>query len=267
VIDAIKVALAQMSSRWADKEMNLRQIKALTAQAAACDTDLVLFPEMSLTGYQANASLAEMRALAEPVPGPATHALTAVAQAKGIAIAFGLLETSGKDLYDTAVLLTGDDLWVYRKTHVHWSEPFTHGDALPAWPTALGQIGMLICFDLSFSEPARVLALGGAELILAPSAVPPDFDAHAQQRVRSRALDNQLFVLYCNFAGPDFPGHSLVADPSGHVLARAGADKELLIATVDLERARVWRQEERIFDQRHPQLYRAIVEAPLINVS
>jgi predicted amidohydrolase len=256
--DESKVALGQMSSRWAEKEINLRRIKAMTAQAAAEGADLIVFPEMALTGYRANASFAEMRTLAEPVPGPATQALAAVAQAEDIGIAFGLPEVSGEDLYDTAVLLTGDDLRVYRKTHAHWTEYFTPGDALPVWSTTFGQVGMLICFDLSFSEPARVLALGGAELILAPSAVPPDFDAHAQRRAAARALDNQLYVLYCNFAGPGFPGHSLVADPEGELVALASGEETLLFCSVNRERLRAWREKERVFAMRHPELYTPI---------
>lgn len=258
----IKIALGQMPSRWAEKETNLGQIETLTGQAAADGAELVVFPEMALTGYRADTPAAEMRALAEPVPGPATQALATVAQTNHMAIALGLLEISDEDLFDTTVLLSGDELRVYRKTHVHWTESFTPGNALPVWPTPFGRTGMLICFDLSFSEPARVLALSGAELILAPSAVPPDFDVYAQRRALARALDNQLYVLYCNFAAPDFPGHSLVADPFGEVVARAGAGEELLTATLDLDRARAWREKERIFDQRHPRLYRAIAEAP-----
>jgi nitrilase len=256
--DEIKVALGQIPSRWGEKENNLRRIKALAAQAAADSAKLVVFPEMALTGYCANAPLTEMRSLAEPIPGPATQALTAVAQDEGIAIAFGLLEIVGESVYDTAILLVGNDLLLYRKTHVHWTEPFTPGDALPVWSTPIGNIGIIICFDLSFSEPARVLALNGAELILSPSAVPPDFDAYAQRRVTARALDNQLFVLYCNFAGPDFPGHSLVVDSRGEVIERAGEEETLLICSLDRQKLRAWREKERIFTMRHPELYKSI---------
>jgi predicted amidohydrolase len=155
-------------------------------------------------------------------------------------------------------LLTGNDLRVYRKTHVHWTEPFTPGDELPVWPTPFGKAGMLICFDLSFSEPARVLALSGAQVIVAPSAVPADFKEHAERRVVARALDNQLFVLYCNFSGQAFAGNSLVVNAEGKVIARAGGDETLLFCSLDRQKSRAWRAKEKIFPMRHPKLYEPI---------
>jgi predicted amidohydrolase len=90
--------------------------------------------------------------------------------------------------------------------------------------------------------------------------VPPDFNVYAQRRVQARALDNQLYMIYCNFSTPGFPGQSLVTDPFGGVVAQAGASEELLSVTLNLNRMYTWREKERIFNQRRPRLYRVVAE-------
>jgi predicted amidohydrolase len=121
-------------------------------------------------------------------------------------------------------------------------------------------MGMLICFDLAFPEAARVLALAGAEVILAPSAVPTDFKTYSERRVIARALDNQCFIVYCNLGGEGFGGNSLVVDPRGEVLARCGPDQQLAFCTIDLDTITDWQGEERIFSERRPELYGPVVQ-------
>ncbi len=255
-----RIALGQIDSRWGAKEANLNRMSIYIRRAAADGASLIVFPEMALTGYRAGVVRDDLEPLAEAVPGPATDKLMRLARTHDIAITFGMLERSGNHLYNTAVLLIEDSVFTYRKTHVHWTEQSAVGHALPVWQTKLGHIGMLICFDLAFPEAARVLALAGAEVIIAPSAVPTSFRIYTERRVVARALDNQCYVLYCNFAGEGFDGNSLVINPRGDVIVRAGVAPDLVFGIVDLATESAWRQEERIFSERHPRLYAPIAE-------
>lgn len=113
----------------------------------------------------------------------------------------------------------------------------------------------MVCFDLGFPEAARVLALNGAELIVAPSAVPLNFKEINRRRVVARAMDNQLFVLYCNYSGEVSGGGSLVVDPSGEIILEAGNEPGVYVQSIDLRQVAYWRNYERIYEHRRPDLY------------
>jgi predicted amidohydrolase len=166
----VKVAAVQMQPALMDKGFNLDKITGFARQAADQGCQLAVFPECALTGYALTKD--EAVSIAEPIPGPASEALSLLSTELGMAIMVGTLEADDANhLYNTAILVDPGGLRAcYRKTHLPTlgvDRYVTPGDALPApTETAFGRAGMLICYDLRFPEPARVLALGGAQLIL-----------------------------------------------------------------------------------------------------
>lgn len=254
----IKVCLAQINSTLAEKSTNLAKIVDKAKKAKEKNADIIVFPELSLTGY--DKSLSSLKDLAEPVPGPSTRKLQKLAREKTFAIVIGLVESDGERFFNTAVYIDKIRIKKYRKTHVHWTEPFSPGNLFPIIETSVGKVGILICYDLSFPESARVLALRGAQILICPSSVPADFSKYAEKRAITRALDNQLYLLYCNTCGNDFSGNSLIINPKGEIIARGGKEEALIFASIDRQIIKRWRVEEKIFSRRRPELYAEIVK-------
>lgn len=252
------IAIAQIESSFGNIEGNVEKIVGYIETAGKEGAKLIIFPELSVTGYPPDFESFDMWKIAEPIPGPTTNLLKKKAEELGIEIIVGLLEVDDGAIFDTAVLVKSGELASYRKTHVHWNEPFDSGDELGDYDSVLGKLGILICFDASFSEPARVLALRGAKTIAIPSAVPEAFEKYAERRMIARALDNQVYVLYCNASGNGFAGNSLIVDPQGEIVAKAGIEEELVFAALNCGYLNEWRKKERIFPTRRPKLYREI---------
>jgi predicted amidohydrolase len=243
-----------------DKTANLDKAEVFAAEAARHEARLVVFPEVFLW----RGPRGEERAAAEPIPGPSSGRLGEVARRLGIHLLAGsILEHSGSDkVYNTSVLFDprGDIVARYRKLHLFDVDIAGHvtvreadtrmaGEAVVTAPTALGVIGMTVCYDLRFPELYRRLTLAGAEIITVPSAFTfPTGAAHWEVLVRARAIENQVYIIAPDQIGRspsgvvDF-GNSMIADPWGKPLARA-ADREMVIfAEIDRDyQARVRRE-------------------------
>lgn len=210
---------------------------------------------MSRTGYRPKPAAEEVDALAESLPSDDSRRIGGSAALHRMGVVYGTLEKSATGAYDTVVWLEAENLFRYRKTHIHWTENFTPGESFPVFESRLASAGALVCFDLGFPEAVRTLALNGAEPDRCPSAVPQDFKDINRRRVVARAMDNQLFVIYCNYTGDPYEGGSMVADPSGEILLEAGSEVGVYLETIDLEKVAYWRRYERIYDHRRPELY------------
>ena len=249
-----------------DPNTNLAAIVELVREAAADGIRLLVLPECALQGYPLGLGRPDLdeyhRQLraAQPVPGPATERLAQAAGEHGIELVLGLTETpleagaSGL-LYNTAVLVDGGGVRArYRKVHTGGVEKclWNRGGEWVVTPTAAGRIGLLICYDLAFPEAARCLALGGAELLVMPTAwmrsEDPTFTRGYDLFTRARALENQVYLVSSNLVGgpaPGFLGHSRIVDPrgdivaevEGHGIASAAID---VAAGVAEARARSW---------------------------
>jgi N-carbamoylputrescine amidase len=214
--------------------------------------------------------------LAEPIPGPSTQTLGALAKELGIVLVASLFERRAAGLYhNTAVVFESDGTIAgkYRKMHIpddpgyHEKFYFTPGDlGFTPIQTSLGKLGVLVCWDQWYPEAARLMALAGAELLLYPTAIgwDPRDSADEQQRQRdawvtiqrAHAVANGLPVLVANRVGvePDpsgaskgiqFWGESFVAGPQGEILARAqGEHAQIILANIDRKRSedvrRIW---------------------------
>lgn len=192
-------------------------------------TDVILLPE-GITVIGTGKTYADV---AEAVPGPTTEKLAAMARKKRSWIVAGIYEREGHALYNTSVMLDrqGRLAGRYRKVYLPREEVergLTPGNDYPVFRTEFGTVGMMICYDVFFPDPARALAARGAELILMP------IWGGDEVLAKARAIENKVFLAT---SGYDFPTY--VMDPDGEILALAREQGKLAIAEIDLNR-RYW---------------------------
>ncbi|MCJ7560730.1 carbon-nitrogen hydrolase family protein, partial [Candidatus Bathyarchaeota archaeon] len=195
--EKIKLALAQISSKRENKKENLQKIEEFTIRAQEQASDLVIFPELSLTGYVVRDQIYE---LAETIPGSSTKKIEDIAKKTGMHIIFGMPELSEKTkatIFNTAVFVgptgfIGKYRKMYLPTHSVFEEKryFRPGYQTAAFNTALGNIGLCICYDLFFPEVCRLTRLKGAQFIVAISASPSVRRSYFEILTAARALEN-----------------------------------------------------------------------------
>ncbi len=240
----MRVAVYQCRALTGDIRANLNRLAATARGAAACGAEILVLPEMYLTGYALGARTAELAMR----PGDAALAeVAALARGHRIALVLGYPGRDGDAVYNMATLwdAAGNPVADYAKIHLFGDEErrvFTPGEALRT--AALGAVsaGLLICYDVEFPDPARRLAAAGCGLILAPTANMMPYTAAASVAVRARALENAVPVVYANYVGVEgaltYTGLSAIAGPDGNDIARAGSEAEvLLVAEVPVESA------------------------------
>jgi N-carbamoylputrescine amidase len=255
---------------------NLAAIEAGAEHAAAAGASLLLLQELHNGPYFCQHEQVDEFDRAEPIPGPSSERIGALARRLGLVIVASLFERRAAGLYhNTAVVFERDGalLGRYRKMHIP-DDPgflekfyFTPGDlGFHPIDTSVGRLGVLVCWDQWYPEGARLMALAGADLLLYPTAIGWDPRDTAEEKARQReawitvqrahAVANGLPVLAVNRVGFEpspvdatqgiqFWGSSFVAGPQGEFLAQAGAEApELLLATIDRARSeavrRIW---------------------------
>lgn len=267
--DTLTLALWQCPYAADTSEAMLRLDQA-AAKARAGGADMLICPEMSLTGYGIGPT--RVAALAESPNGPLAQAVGQVAQVHGLAIVYGYPERNGSSPPFNAVQAMGpggDPLAHYRKTHLFGETDrvqFSTGDQPPAvFPWRGWRLGLLICYDVEFPETMRLLALQGADAALVPTANMLAFDEVPHLLVPARACENQMYVAYANACGEEpglaYGGLSTVALPRGAVLARAGRGETLLYGKLQ----RAVRDTSRVASQlphRRTDLYGGLLAGP-----
>ena len=235
-----KVALAQISCKQGDKTENIRKIEENVTHAKTQGAKLVIFPELSLTGYTLRDQAYE---LAETIPGPSTSVLEEMAKKANVHIIIGMPELSEKTqstIYNTAVLVgpngfIGKYRKMYLPTHSVFEEKryFRPGYQTAAFDTKLGKIGLTICYDVFFPEVSRLTRLKGAQLIVCISASPAIRRAFFETLTAARAIENTAFLAYVNLVGIEdglqFWGGSRLIGPNGKAIVKAKYDKEDLV--------------------------------------
>jgi predicted amidohydrolase len=235
--EKIKLALGQMSSKRENKKENIQKIEEITIKANEKGADLVIFPELFLTGYVVRDQLYE---LAETIPGASTQKIGQIAKNTGMYIIFGMPELSVKTkatIFNTAVFVGPEGvIGKYRKmylpTHSVFEEKrhFRPGYQPAAFDTAIGKIGLCICYDIFFPEVTRLTRLHGAQLIVCISASPAVRRSYFEILTAARALENTAFLAYVNLVGIEdglqFWGGSRLIGPTGDMLAKAKYDEE-----------------------------------------
>ncbi|MGD9762270.1 MAG: carbon-nitrogen hydrolase family protein [Candidatus Binatia bacterium] len=236
-----------------DKEENFARTTALVREAAERGAALVVLPEMF---FWRGPRAAEPEA-AEPIPGPTTERLAELARTFGIVLVGGsLLErlAGSAKAYNTSTVHDADGalLATYRKVHLFDVEIHGHvdyresdtrlrGDRPVIARTALGTIGLSVCYDLRFPELYRALLASGADIVCVPSAFTfPTGAHHWEILLRARAIENQVYVVAPNQIGRgpsgihDY-GHSLIVDPWGTPIARASNRESVILGEIDFD--------------------------------
>ncbi|HTQ08235.1 MAG TPA: carbon-nitrogen hydrolase [Polyangiaceae bacterium] len=282
---SVKVGLIQ-SAVGADKAQNLAKTARLVEDAAGRGARIVCLQELFASEYFCQREDAELFNLAEPVPGPTTEAMAAVAKARGVSVVVPLFERRAAGVYHNSLVLVspkGDIAGHYRKMHIP-DDPlfyekyyFTPGDlGFMAIPTPEANVGPLICWDQWYPEAARMTAMSGAEILVYPTAIgwhPKEKAQYGASQLsawqtiqRAHAIANGVFVVAVNRVGHegpaegglDFWGHSFVADPFGVVLAEAGEGEETLVVECDLGRVEEVRRNWPFFRDRRIDAYGGI---------
>lgn len=261
-----------------DKAANLAKMRGLVAEAAARRVQLLAFPEMCITGYWHVRRLARegVAALAEPVPdGPSSRIVADWSREFGMTIGAGLIEAAGDGRFFNTYLVAMPDGRAarHRKIHAFEHEAIACGDGYTVFDTPHGcRVGVLICYDNNIVENARITALMGAEILLAPHQTggcdsrspramglidvglwrrrredPAAIEAEMRgpkgrgwlmRWLPSRAHDNGMFVVFSNGVGEDDgevrTGNAMILDPYGEILAESGkADDDIVVADLD----------------------------------
>jgi predicted amidohydrolase len=199
---------------------------ALLERDLPAKTDLVVLPE-GITQVGSGKTYAQV---AEPVPGPTTARLGEFAKRKKTWIAAGLYERENRAIYNTAVLIDREGRLAgrYRKIYIpreEYEAGLTPGSDFPVFRTDFGTVGMMICWDSQYPDPARGLALRGAEMILMP------IWGGNETLSKARTIENHVFLVASGYDHPTF-----ILDPNGEALSRAPERGTLAIATIDLSR-------------------------------
>jgi len=207
-------------------EENVRQFVELVDRAVPEHTDVILLPEgMTVAGTgKGDADVSES------VPGPTTEKLGELARRKHAYIIAGIYEREAPAVYNTAVLIDREGRLAgkYRKVYLPREEieaGLTPGNSYPVFRTDFGKIGVMICWDVEYADPARALALKGAEMILMPI-----WDGD-QTLTKARAIENHVFLVSSTYGD-----NSLVLDPNGETQAIASDNGTVALAKVDLNR-------------------------------
>jgi N-carbamoylputrescine amidase len=247
-----RIALLQ-SKTFATKGEAFDHHESLIRKAASGGAQIIATQELFLTPYFCTVEDTSLFDLADRLPGPVTERLGALAAELGVVIVSSLFEHRGPGLYhNTAAIHDADGslLGIYRKSHIP-QDPgfeekfyFTPGDSgWPVWETAFGKIGVLICWDQWYPEAARLMALGGAELLIYPTAIgwlPAEKEElgaaqHCAWETvqRGHAVANGCYVAAINRAGThdgtEFWGQSFVANPYGEIVAKASVEQEEIV--------------------------------------
>ncbi|WP_298283483.1 carbon-nitrogen hydrolase family protein [Acidocella sp.] len=257
----LKIALYQGPGLINDIPGAFAHMAAQAAKAKAHGAGLLILPEMYLSGY----NIGPAAAAAQALDGAGLQPAQEIARAHCIALAFGYPEAVGGEVANSAVLIGagGEILLNYRKTHLFGDldrAMFKHvGAEFPVVAYRGLKFGLLICYDIEFPEPARRLALSGADVLLIPTAQMQPYEQVARHVLPARAYENQVYTAYANHAGDDdglsYVGLSSLCGPDGTVLALAGRGEEMLFADIDPDHQARVRAADPFFKDRRPALY------------
>lgn len=255
----------------ADKDRNLRAAESWIERCASQGAALVMLPEMFCCPYDSTA----FPVYAETEGGPTWQVLSDAARRSKVYLVGGSMpESDSGRIFNTCYIFDpgGHQIGKHRKMHLfdidvsggqHFreSDTLSPGSQVTVVETAFGRLGVAICYDLRFPELARLMALQGPKILAYPGAFNMTTGpAHWEILFRTRALDNQVYILGCSPARDEFAGYvsyanSLVVSPWGSTIARLGAEEASLLAEIDLEEVERVRRELPLLQHRRTDLY------------
>ena len=262
----IKVAGLQTQGTLGDIEANLVELTGAAEEAAAAGVDLLITPEMFITGYALSGRLPDLAGV--DFLGP----VSALARRLGLAILLGGPAPTERGIHNAAWFIddTGELLGCYRKSHLFGRldrEQFVEGDEPFALVEFKGvRIAVMICYDIEFPEVVRAAALAGAHLLAVPTAQMTPFAFVAESLVPTRAWENQVYVAYVDHDGVEgdltYVGRSSIVAPDATVLAHLEHGTGLVTATVDPAVVEAQQAVNPYLADRRPALYDALTKEP-----
>jgi len=267
-VTSVRIASAAiLPDKW-EKEVNWNRIESMVRKAAVeGGADVVLTPEGILEGYiiedsnniqdknEKNKIIERIKSVAEPLNGPYIQKACKLADELDIFFIFGFLESRNTKLYNTAILIDPDGDIIGRYTKTHFAEgytikpdAYTPGNEYPVFKTPFGIVGIIICYDRQLPEPARIMALKGAQILFVPAyGSYTDDNGWNTALMRTRAYENRFPVVFCN------PFQSLLIDQNGNIRA-LGNSGEVVYYEVNTSA----RNYENRFRNRRPETYEEI---------
>lgn len=271
-MEKIKIAAIQMSTV-ADKMENVRTVKTYLEKIKDENPDFVILPEMFCCPYQTE----NFPIYAEKEGGPVWQQLSGYAKQYGIYLIGGSMPEKDAEgnVYNTSYIFDreGKQIGKHRKVHLFdidvkggqtfkESDTLTAGDSNTVFDTEFGKIGVMLCFDIRFPELSRMMVNDGAKVIFVPAAFNMTTGpAHWELSFRTRALDNQIYMVGCApardvSAGYISWGHSIVTDPWGRVIDMLDEKKGILLAELDMDYEEQVREELPLLKSRRKDMYK-----------
>jgi N-carbamoylputrescine amidase len=267
----LRVAVVCMQSYFGQIEQNMARIESYSRGAASNKVHMICFPELSITGYNIKE---DPRQFSQPIPGPLTDRVLAIAQQYKLVVITGMLEKAEGDGIYISQFVAGPQglIGVHRKTHLSPQEKkiYSSGQEVKTFTHDHCRFGIQLCYEAHFPELTTIMSLQGAEIVFfahaSPRGRPEEKRESWFRHLPARAFDNGIFVVACNQVGENgtglsFPGVIMVFDPVGKPLCEyAGRTERMITAELrqeDLKKVR--RHRMRYFFQfRRPELYGAI---------
>lgn len=270
-MEKIKIAAIQMSTV-ADKKENVRTVKTYLEKIKDENPDFVILPEMFCCPYQTE----NFPIYAEKEGGPIWQQLSGYAKQYGIYLIGGSMPEKDAEgnVYNTSYIFDreGKQIGKHRKVHLFdidvkggqtfkESDTLTAGDSDTVFDTEFGKIGVMLCFDIRFPELSRMMVNDGAKVIFVPAAFNMTTGpAHWELSFRTRALDNQIYMVGCApardvSAGYISWGHSIVTDPWGRVTGMLDENEGILLAELDMDYEEQVREELPLLKSRRKDIY------------
>ena len=270
-MEKIKIAAIQMSTV-ADKMENVRTVKAYLEKIKDENSDFVILPEMFCCPYQTE----NFPIYAEKEGGPVWQQLSGYAKQYGIYLIGGSMPEKDAEgnVYNTSYIFDreGKQIGKHRKVHLFdidvkggqtfkESDTLTAGDSDTVFDTEFGKMGVMLCFDIRFPELSRMMVNDGARIVFVPAAFNMTTGpAHWELSFRTRALDNQIYMVGCApardvSAGYISWGHSIVTDPWGRVTGMLDENEGILLAELDMDYEEQVREELPLLKSRRKDIY------------
>ncbi len=258
----MRVCLAQYDIVWEDKSANMQRCEAFFERAAEQGAEFIVFPEMTLTGFSMNTTLAE------PSDGITCRFFGEMVRRFGVACVFGYAERCGDKLYNRLAFAdkSGQIASGYAKLHpftIGGEGRFTGGNELVSFSFGGMEIGLTICYDLRFPEIYTELSKRSHAVIVSAN-FPFSRREHWLTLLRARAIEDQCYIIGCNRTGSgggiEYGGDSVVYAPDGTELCRSGCEEQLLFADIDAEAVVKQRTAFPVKNDRRIEIYRNFYE-------
>lgn len=234
----MKVCIVQCKSVL-NKDSNVEYARKSMFKAKTKGCDLIVFPELFLTGY-----LLKERAkdFAETISGSYINKMKTLCKENDITCIFGFPRKDKKKVYNSSCVIdkNGKVVGFYDKTHLFGDEKlyFSAGEELKVFDTSLGKIGVLVCYDIEFPEPSRILTLKGADIICCIAANMKPYNKLHKMFIKTRAIENTTPIIYCNYVNRDedfeYVGESNIVDVDGNYLINSSKKNKLLYSCLDV---------------------------------